>query len=1316
MPIFTPRTFPQIQGEMNARLIALTPLTDLNFGSVWTTMLEAAAQEDDEQYFQMLSIIRGFSLDTTTGDDLDDRAAEYGLERLPAGSATSVVTLGDSSITKIVTGIYSGTSGPAAGATSINGDSATGFSTSGSIVIGRGTLNAETKPYSSISVFANFVTFNLSFPSALGFDHGTDESIILAQGGDRLIPSGAVVFVPASDISAKIDFATTAAATILDGESALTGVPVAATAVGAASNVPVGAIQRFDSLPFPTATVTNPQRVTNGRDIETDQELRDRIKDTIQSLSRGTGQAIITGVLGVVSNEENKRVISASIIEPTVPADVVKLFIDDGTGFIPTFSNVGFEELVASATGGEKFLSSSNVPIVKAFVETQSQEPFNLVGGESLFVDVGGFVETVIFESADFSAPGAATAQEVLARINAVASLFEGRVSSGGPKVRIFSRTNTQEEIQVTGGTANTVLNFPTDKKFTTKLFQERNFQITLLSKDGRTASIEVGNAENFDFSGATHNTQIVIDGRVNNPLNLFTKPADFVSAANATSEEMCSLFTARVPGVSCVVSSNNTKFRLNSLTQRSSNSKIRVVNTYEQVWNEEGGSPFIDRTTEAAAAGLISGFAADLDFLYLGHSEVPFNVISVDLSAAASANIGAVYEQWNGSIWQVIGVIDDTLGWQQSGLITLPSNPNWVPVVVNGSAAMYFIRVQRNNAGAITGPSISEITVSSTHSILGFSETEVVGVNKDYTVNRFIGQIELENPADPLDRLTLGSLDTRASLVSAQGNYNLVGGEAFNIEIDGVLQTFSFVIGDFFAPGTALPSEVIVVLNRELAGITATTEDSGSRVRITTNKMNGGSLKVNTSASNVFLQFSEVQVDNLDAHLGATESGSAEPYSFVASDSIIAVIDGNLANNFTIPCYYGGVLTGVTDPSTLIDTALNPIFPLDTDLVAYEIEMVSGSNSGIRRIVGTYTAATGTLVTTAPFPNTAGVAEITNITETIAGAGYDVVGAAKHWFLNSAEDATLYYIWYNVTDGANTQTDPGIGGRTGIQVDILLLETSAQIAVKAAAAISALPAFGVPVPGGATYTITNAATGATTNAVDVNASVTVLVTTPGVDDAQVNIGDSYQVLPVNAAQVVALWNNSLVTTVTSVAEILTSSSGTKVQIASLAAGENGSARVTGGSGNAVLNFPITIAAGIDGYRYFTGLMQEVQTTIDGVDGDDTKQGIRAAGVQVEVIEPIKIPITVGVTVTPSSGITLAAITNEIKTAVSNYINTLPVGGDVIESDITTAIKAVGGVFDIQVTNLQPKAISEVNVPIADSELARINEANIIVG
>jgi phage tail sheath protein FI len=61
-----------------------------------------------------------------------------------------------------------------------------------------------------------------------------------------------------------------------------------------------------------------------------------------------------------------------------------------------------------------------------------------------------------------------------------------------------------------------------------------------------------------------------------------------------------------------------------------------------------------------------------------------------------------------------------------------------------------------------------------------------------------------------------------------------------------------------------------------------------------------------------------------------------------------------------------------------------------------------------------------------------------------LTGADYDVNGAGL--LLNLASQSA--YIWLNVTDGANTQTDPA-GTGTGVQVDILSADTATDIAAK---------------------------------------------------------------------------------------------------------------------------------------------------------------------------------------------------------------------------------------------------------------------------
>jgi uncharacterized phage protein gp47/JayE len=1176
MAIFSPRTFPEIMKDMLARLISATPLTDVNYGSVWTTMLEAAAQEDDEQYFQMLEITRGYSLDQTTGTDLDNRATEYGLDRLEAAQATTVVTISDTAITKVSTGVYSGLSGSPAGANYVNGNDATGFLPAGSIIIGRGTPNVEAIAYSSIDVFANYVKFNLS--SNLANDHGTDETIIMSQGGDRLTPGGSVVKVPASDLLELVTFSLDVDAIVLDGESEVTDVAVTALETGTKSNVPIGAISVFESLPFPTATVRNPYRVTNGLDEESDQELRDRIKATIQSLSRGTRQAITTGVLGLVSEVDNKRVVSVSLRDTTNPAEVVKLFIDDGTGFIPDFLRVGYEEVVASATGGEKFLQTVSFPLVKASTETQNAEPYNIPNNGTLFVEVNGISEAITFVDSDFAAPGSATAQEVLKVINAEATLFESRVSSGGTKVRIFARASTGEEIRVTGGTANTALNFQTDIKYTSKLYRLRENELSLLSKDGRTAAIESGSTATWDFSGSPVHLSVVVDGKFHNILKIWLRSVDFITPTAVNVLELAEVITSKLPGAICEPSSNDTRVNISSNTTRSISSKIRVVSDFDYCLNEESGAN-VDRKAEFQTdSSNVTVFGAFNDYMYLGHEEIPFDSVFVKLASISSDDILPVFEYWNGSAWTEIGVRDDTEGFTQDGHILYAAPYDWAKTLVEGNNA-YWLRVQRTQLAVTTPPVESRIRICGANEMLQFSETEAVGSNNDYAMNRFVGQIELiDDTLRPGDQVTLGSFMTRAFAVTqSAANYSGLAGLTLDFTVDGVAKSITFQLSDFVDPGAITATEVATAMNARVDGITASTVDSASKVRVQTDTINDGSIQFTDTGANTVLSFPSDLREGFISHQPGMES-LAGPYTFAQDDYILVVIDDAIADTFTVPCYKASELTGVTNLTTLVDTALLATFPDDDQVAGYDLLITDGPQAGVRRSIDSYVAVTGTIV------------------------------------LSSAM--------------------------------------------------------------------------------------------PGLPD----VGDPYQIIPVTAKDVEDFWNNKQVTLLKTKAEIRLSSGGTKVQIGSLTLGEDAAVSVTGGPGNTQLGFPLEVR-GVDGYRYFTGLAQQVQWTVDGrSDNQDDYPGLRAAGVQVEVIEPVTIPIAIEVAITTTEGVTLSSISNDIKSAITNYINRLEVSADVIVSEITVAVKNVSGVFDAEI--ILPSA----NIAIADNEQARIAEEDITVG
>jgi uncharacterized phage protein gp47/JayE len=76
MPLFQPRTRVQILRDMVARVVARSSMVGLVRNSVVFHVLASAADEDAEQYWQLSNLRLIFSIDTATGSDLDERAAE----------------------------------------------------------------------------------------------------------------------------------------------------------------------------------------------------------------------------------------------------------------------------------------------------------------------------------------------------------------------------------------------------------------------------------------------------------------------------------------------------------------------------------------------------------------------------------------------------------------------------------------------------------------------------------------------------------------------------------------------------------------------------------------------------------------------------------------------------------------------------------------------------------------------------------------------------------------------------------------------------------------------------------------------------------------------------------------------------------------------------------------------------------------------------------------------------------------------------------------------------------------------------------------
>ena len=90
---FRRRVFAEILQDMIDHVQLNTPLSDFRVGSVIRTLLEAAALEDDEAYFQMAQLLRDFSFTSATGTELDRRLEDFDLVREPAQPALCQIVI-----------------------------------------------------------------------------------------------------------------------------------------------------------------------------------------------------------------------------------------------------------------------------------------------------------------------------------------------------------------------------------------------------------------------------------------------------------------------------------------------------------------------------------------------------------------------------------------------------------------------------------------------------------------------------------------------------------------------------------------------------------------------------------------------------------------------------------------------------------------------------------------------------------------------------------------------------------------------------------------------------------------------------------------------------------------------------------------------------------------------------------------------------------------------------------------------------------------------------------------------------------------------
>lgn len=568
-------SYNEILGAMIRKIIADTPLNDINQGGVLLSILEAAAANDFENNTSILNVLELLNIDALRNNDLDAYASNFGLVRITATKASGFITINDSSIQKRSTTLYPVKPAPITGTSTIFVNDAAEWNQSGTLYIGRGTPNFEGPiSYSSITDNGTFYTINLD--SSLEKDHLLSEVVVDGQGtADRQVLAGTSIKIPANNIQPEVLYTTLRDAVIPAGEDTVAEIPVTAIQAGSSGNAGINSITLFETLPFVGATVTNTNAFTNGRDTETDEVFRNRIKAYSSTLARGTKRSILASIDGVSEETEGKQVASAVITEPADIGEPSIVYIDDGGGFEPSFEGQSVDLLVASSSGNEEFLQLANYPLPRPQVINNQDAPYLLQEGLELRVLVDGIEEDVTFTESDFRSISSATISEIVVAINDRAELFKARLTSDSTRILLYPVEYKAETIQVVSSKstldANNILKFPVNEFSYVALYKNND----RLREVERSASVISNPISTWDITGVG-NLIVSVDDTPDQDRSFDTPDFGGLNFNALTISNWVDAFNSKYAGITAT-SSTTGRLILTS-NREGSQSKIEIV------------------------------------------------------------------------------------------------------------------------------------------------------------------------------------------------------------------------------------------------------------------------------------------------------------------------------------------------------------------------------------------------------------------------------------------------------------------------------------------------------------------------------------------------------------------------------------------------------------------------------------------------------------------------------------------------------------------------------------------------------------------
>lgn len=770
------RSREQILGDLVRTIISNSDFSDFAPGSTMATLLEAVASVQYQNALMILKLLESTDLESLTGVGLDRKAGSIGLPdgiggvgRKPASPASGFIVVTDPRYPKKSSKLYAGKPAPYSGGTVVYVEDASKWpdpSTNPKIYIGRGTASNLEGPIRYTSKTDNGVFWTLQLEGTLTKNHSISETVVLAQGGDRVIPAGATCQTTPNAATPAVTFTTDSETVILDGDDTTT-ITVTCTTFGESGNALAGAVNRFGSQPFPQAQVRNASTFANGRSTENDEELRQRIRDYPATLSRGTRAAITAALLGLRDPDSGKAIASVVVIEPTEPGEPSKIFINDGSLLEPTFSGQPYELFVKDASGQEMFFRTTYSPITPCVAIGANAGPYALQDLLTLTVTIDGVNEVFTVTGNNYLNLETATSLEVVRDFNAQANICSFRTINGAKGIAVFDLSGKAEIMTIQASELQATLGLPTSEIKPIYLYKNGN----ALSFKGKTATLTTNQHPWSLSANDLRNLTIKVDKSYQ---TITITDADFApyfsNIVSATVDQWILVLKTKISGVSFTKVGSRIVWSTFQTYTPDSYLEIMPKVSHPGVYHFTGGEIVI--TTDADYG--IDSLGVYNQFITLFNASD--SNLNGDYIAKIETNVNGVTEIRFPSTLATTGM----LSWFHSSNL----DAGWI-----GSSKMW--PVADSSAGA----------------------------TKDFQLNRFTGEIRLTEKPATGSVIEVGSLSTRAKIRSKTtigGLYsippNIFGNSKLVLSFDdpaGAIKTITIGVSSKLM-ATQMPNKII--------------------------------------------------------------------------------------------------------------------------------------------------------------------------------------------------------------------------------------------------------------------------------------------------------------------------------------------------------------------------------------------------------------------------------------------------------------------------------------------------------------------------